>query len=83
MRYRYQYYGEDKIKFYCLALTFVVKNTAVLRIRDPGSGAFLPQGSGIRIRDDFYSGSRISDPGSLPRPKFKILPLKIAKNRKN
>jgi hypothetical protein len=26
---------------------------------DPGSGAFLPQGSGIRIRDDFFSGSRI------------------------
>jgi hypothetical protein len=23
------------------------------------------------------------DPGSLPRPKFKILPLKMAKNRKN
>jgi hypothetical protein len=46
---------------------------------DPGSGAFLPQGSGIRIRDsdpgsgsgirnDFFSGSRISDPGSLPFP---------------
>jgi hypothetical protein len=28
---------------------------------DPGSGAFLPQGSGIRIRDDFFPdlGSRI------------------------
>jgi hypothetical protein len=49
----------------------------------PGSGAFLPQGSGIR--DDFFPdpGSRIQDPGSLPRPKFKILPLKMAKNRKN
>jgi hypothetical protein len=35
---------------------------------DPGSGAFLPQGSGIR--DDFFSGYRISNPGSLPRPKF-------------
>jgi hypothetical protein len=41
-----------------------------------GSGAFKPQGSGIR--DDFFP-----DPGSLPRPKFKILPLKMAKNRKN
>jgi hypothetical protein len=47
---------------------------------DLGSGAFLPKGSGIR--DDFFSGSRISDPGSLPRLKFKILPLKMAKNRK-
>jgi type VI protein secretion system component VasK len=45
-------------------------------VADPGSGAFLPQGSGIR--DDFFP-----DPGSLPRPKFKILPLKMAKNRKN
>jgi hypothetical protein len=34
----------------------------VLRIRNPGSGAFLPQGSGIR--DEFFPdpGSRIPDP---------------------
>ncbi len=29
---------------------------------DPRSGAFLTPGSGIRVR--FFSGSRISDPGS-------------------
>jgi hypothetical protein len=31
---------------------------------DPGSGAFLPPGSGIRIRDEFFPdpGSRIPDP---------------------
>jgi hypothetical protein len=29
---------------------------------DPGFGAFLPPGSGIRIREEFFSGSRISDP---------------------
>jgi hypothetical protein len=43
-------------------------------VADPGSGAFLPQESGMIF---------FPDPGSLPRPKFKILPLKIAKNRKN
>jgi hypothetical protein len=49
-----------------------------LRIRDPVP--FYPKdpGSGSGIRDDFFP-----DPGSLPRPKFKILQLKIAKNRKN
>jgi hypothetical protein len=41
---------------------------------DPGSGAFLPQGSGMIF---------FPDPGSLPRSKFKILPLKMAKNMKN
>jgi hypothetical protein len=30
-----------------------------IRIRDPGSGAFLPPGSGSRMD---FSGSRISDP---------------------
>jgi hypothetical protein len=33
---------------------------------DPGSGAFLPQGPGSRIRDDIFSGSRISDPYHVP-----------------
>jgi hypothetical protein len=32
----------------------------------PGSGAFLPLGSGFEIRDDFFSGSRISDPYDVP-----------------
>jgi hypothetical protein len=43
-------------------------------VADPESGAYLPQGSGIRIRDDFFPdpGSRIPHPGSLPRPKFNI-----------
>jgi hypothetical protein len=31
-----------------------------------GSGAFLPQGSGIRIWDDIFSGSLISDPYHVP-----------------
>ncbi len=31
-------------------------------VADPGSGAFLTPGSGIR--NGFFSGSRISDPGS-------------------
>ncbi len=31
-------------------------------VADPGSGAFLTPGSGIR--NSFFSGSRISDPGS-------------------
>jgi hypothetical protein len=33
---------------------------------DPGSGAFLPLGSMIRIQDDFFPdpGSRFLDPGS-------------------
>jgi hypothetical protein len=35
---------------------------SVLRIWDTGSGAFLTLGSEIRNR--FFSGSRISDPGS-------------------
>jgi hypothetical protein len=54
-----------------------------IRIRDPVP--FYPNypGSGSGIRDDFFSESRISDPGSLLRPKLKILPLKMAKNRKN
>jgi hypothetical protein len=36
------------------------------RIWDPGSGAFLPPGSGIRIRDGVMvgSGSWINHPGS-------------------
>jgi hypothetical protein len=46
---------------------------------DPGSGAFLTPGSGIR--NEFFSGSRISDPGSripdlgsrIPRPYFEEL----------
>jgi hypothetical protein len=39
---------------------------------DPGSGAFLPQGYGIRIRDDFFPdpGSRISDPLKMTKIKF-------------
>jgi hypothetical protein len=43
----------------------VITYRAVLRIRiwDPESGAFLPQGSGVR--DDFF---RIPDLVSLPRP---------------
>jgi hypothetical protein len=49
-----------------------------IRIRDPGSGAFLTPGSGIRNR--FFSGSqssdlgsRISDPGSrIPDPGSRI-----------
>jgi hypothetical protein len=58
---------------------------AVLQIRIWDPVPFYPKdpGSGCGIRDDFFSGSRISDPGSLSRPKFKILPLKMAKNRKN
>jgi hypothetical protein len=34
---------------------------------DPGSGAFLPPGSGIRIRDEFFPdpGSRIPDPRGM------------------
>jgi hypothetical protein len=31
---------------------------------DPGSGAFLPTGSGIRILDEFFR-SRISDPWGM------------------
>ncbi len=36
-----------------------------IRIRDPGSGAFLTPGSGIGIRNRFFPdpGSRIPDPG--------------------
>jgi hypothetical protein len=43
-----------------------------------GSGSFLPQGSGIRIR--------ILDPYHVPNSIyciFKILPLKMTKNRTN
>ncbi len=41
-----------------------------IRIRDPGSGAFLTPGSGIRNRFFPDPGSRISDPGSrIPDPK--------------
>jgi hypothetical protein len=36
-----------------------------IRIRDPGSGAFLPPGSGIRIRDPDWSNGRIRDPGEV------------------
>jgi hypothetical protein len=48
-----------------LKLTSSLYLASVLRIRicDPGSGAFLPPRSGIRIQDEFFSGSRISDPG--------------------
>jgi hypothetical protein len=58
-----------------------VKNALTISVPDPGSSAILPQGSGIR--DDFFPdpGSRIPDP-YLPRPKFKILPLKMAKTGK-
>jgi hypothetical protein len=34
-------------------------NTCSVADPDPGSGAFLPQGSGSGIREDFFSGSRI------------------------
>jgi hypothetical protein len=46
----------------CYWVYWVHDYIAVLRIRDPGSGAFLPQGSGIR--DEFFPdpGSRIPDP---------------------
>jgi hypothetical protein len=33
--------------------------TTKTSVADPGSGAFLPPGSGIRIRDEFFP-----DPGS-------------------
>jgi hypothetical protein len=36
----------------------------VLRIRDPGSGAFLIPGSEIRIRDQGWKKIQIQDPGS-------------------
>ena len=45
-----------------------------IRIRDPGSGAFLTPGSGIRDPEWVFSGSRISDPGSrIPIPYFEEL----------
>jgi hypothetical protein len=72
-------------KFFFFFRRFIYNTYPVLliRIRDPVP--FYPKdpGSGSGIRDDFFSGSRISDPGFLPHPKFKILPLKMKKNRKN
>jgi hypothetical protein len=47
---------------------------------DPGSGAFLPQGSGSGMI--FFSGSRILTTSQIQYI-FKILPLRMAKNRKN
>jgi hypothetical protein len=38
--------------------------TKIGRIQNPGSGAFLPPGSGIRIRDGAMVGSGIKHPGS-------------------
>jgi hypothetical protein len=50
---------------FSMKCAIVVYLEAVLRIRtrDPGSGAFLPPGSGIRIRDPGWSNGRIRDPG--------------------
>jgi hypothetical protein len=60
--------------------------THVSNVADPdlGSGAFLPQGSGIRIRDDFFPDlceSRIPTMSQFQYI-FKILPLKMVENRK-
>jgi hypothetical protein len=47
------------------SLILILKNSVLrIRIRDPGSGAFLTPGSGIRNRAFPDPGSRISDPGS-------------------
>jgi hypothetical protein len=55
------------------------KNAVPHSVADPGSGAFLPFGSGIRIRDKAMvgSGSGIKHPGSatlVPQHRFKQLP---------
>jgi hypothetical protein len=51
-----------------------IKNFIITSVADPdpGSGAFLPQGSGIRIRDNFFPdpGSRIPDPYDVPNSRF-------------
>jgi hypothetical protein len=49
------FYGRKK--FFCRLIPVLR-----IRIRDPGSGAFLTPGSGIGFFPD--PGSRISDPGS-------------------
>jgi hypothetical protein len=53
-----------------------MKKILVASVADPnpGSGAFLTPGSGIRDQEWVFSGSRISDPGSrIPRPYFEEL----------
>jgi hypothetical protein len=49
---------------------------------DPGFGilCIFTQGSGIRIRDDYFSGSRILTTSQIQYI-FKILPLKMAKKQ--
>jgi hypothetical protein len=47
-------HGSEKYDF----ITYSTVRSLLSSVADPGSGAFLPPGSGIRVRDEFFP-----DPG--------------------
>ncbi len=64
--------------YYCLTCFCTSLSVGESRVADPGSGAFLTPGSGIRNR--FFPGSRIPDPGSQTHIFESLVKILLGKN---